>query len=239
MKAAILLVEDDEFFARVVKRHLERADHEVIHCLNGQDGWETFQDQHFDLCLLDIIMPKVDGFELAQRIRPSNENIPIIFISARYQEQDRINGFEIGGDDYMIKPFNLEELLMRIEVFLKRSRILQSDRKLSYNMGALTFDYSELRIFHTASSLSIQLSPKEADLLRFLCEHANKKLTREFVLTHVWGGGDFFAGRSMDVYLTRLRKHFSLDPIIRLEIFHGKGLMLVLNDDPGTNLVSA
>ncbi|MET7001064.1 response regulator transcription factor [Chitinophaga defluvii] len=229
MKAAILLVEDDEFFARVVKRHLERADHEVIHCLNGQEGWETYQDHTFDLCILDIVMPKMDGFQLTQKIRSHNENIPIIFSSARYQEQDRIYGFEIGGDDYMIKPFNLVELLMRIEVFLKRSRLLQSDRKLTYNMGELTFDYSELRIFHTASSLSIQLPPKEADLLRFLCEHANKKLTREFVLTHVWGINDFFAGRSMDVYLTRLRKHFSLDPIIRLESFHSKGLMLVLN----------
>lgn len=231
MKAGILLVEDDQFFARVVKRHLERAGHEVTHCQDGEEGWETFQDHPFDLCLLDIIMPKKDGFHLAQEIRAQDENMPIIFTSSRYLEQDRIHGFEIGCDDYMIKPFNLEELLMRVEVFLKRSRLLQSDRRLSYNMGSLTFDFSELKILHNASNTCIQLPPKEAALLRFLCENSNKKLKREYVLMHVWGSDDFFAGRSMDVYFTRLRKHFSLDPTIRLETFHGKGFMFIINDN--------
>jgi two-component system response regulator VicR len=239
LMAKILLVEDDQFFARVLIRHLERGGYQVTHCKDGEEGWVIFQENVFDLCIIDIVLPKMDGFQLTQAIRAVDENVPIIFMSCRHLEQDRIHGFEIGCDDYIIKPFNLEELLLRVEVFLKRCRLLQSDRCLSYSMGDLTFDFSDLKILHSASNTCIHLPPKEAALLRFLCENANKKIDRQKVLLHVWGTDDFFAGRSMDVYLTRLRKHFSLDPTIRLETFHGKGFMFIIPDEPGACLVNA
>lgn len=230
MKAGILLVEDDQFFAKVVKRHLERAGHEVTLCQDGEEGWDTFQQRNFDLCLLDIVMPRKDGFTLAQDIRSRDENTPIIFTSSRYMEQDRLLGFDVGADDYLVKPFNIEELLLRVDVFLKRSKLLQSEKRVQYNVGKLLFDYSELKILHAGTNVCVQLPPKEAELLRFLCENANKKLTRDYILANVWGLEDFFAGRSMDVYLTRLRKHFAIDPSIRMETFHGKGIMFVIND---------
>jgi DNA-binding response OmpR family regulator len=227
MKAGILLVEDDHFFAKVIKRHLEKEGYSVVHCLDGEEAWRTFQERAFDICLLDIIMPGRDGFELAKDIRNRDTNIPIIFTSSRYMEQDRLNGFEAGGDDYMVKPFNIEELQFRIDVFLKRSRLLQSRKVMIYQLGSLEFNYTELKIYHPATNATINLPPKEAELLKFLCENPNRRLKRENILLSVWGSDDFFAGRTMDVYLTRLRKHFRLDPDVKLETFHGKGLRLV------------
>jgi len=227
MKAGILLVEDDHFFAKVIKRHLEKEGYSVVHCQDGEEAWRTFQERAFDICLLDIIMPGRDGFTLARDIRSRDTNIPIIFTSSRYMEQDRLSGFEAGGDDYLVKPFNIEELQFRIDVFLKRSRLLQSRKVMVYQLGALEFNYTELKIYHEATGSTINLPPKEAELLKFLCENPNRRLRRENILLSVWGSDDFFAGRTMDVYLTRLRKHFRLDPAVKLETFHGKGLRLV------------
>ncbi|WP_298741921.1 response regulator transcription factor [uncultured Chitinophaga sp.] len=227
MKAGILLVEDDHFFAKVIKRHLEKEGYNVVHCLDGEEAWRTFQERAFDICLLDIIMPGRDGFALAKDIRSRDTNIPIIFTSSRYMEQDRLSGFQAGGDDYMVKPFNIEELQFRIDVFLKRSRLLQNRKIVVYQLGALEFNYTELKIFHQPTGHTINLPPKEAELLKFLCENPNRRLRRENILLSVWGSDDFFAGRTMDVYLTRLRKHFRLDPDVKLETFHGKGLRLV------------
>ncbi|WP_217604233.1 response regulator transcription factor [Chitinophaga sp. GbtcB8] len=227
MKAGILLVEDDHFFAKVIKRHLEKEGFTVVHCLDGDEAWEAFQERAFDICLLDIIMPGKDGFSLAQEIRNQDTNVPIIFISSRYMEQDRLNGFAAGGDDYMVKPFNIEELQYRIDVFLKRSRLLQSRKVQIYQIGSLEFNYTELKIYHEPTKTTVNLPPKEAELLKFLCENPNRKLKRENILLSVWGSDDFFAGRTMDVYLTRLRKHFRLDDEVKLETFHGKGLRLM------------
>ena len=227
MKAGILLVEDDHFFAKVIKRHLEKEGFNVVHCLDGDEAWEAFQERAFDICLLDIIMPGKDGFSLAQEIRNRDTNVPIIFISSRYMEQDRLNGFAAGGDDYMVKPFNIEELQYRIDVFLKRSRLLQSRKVQIYQIGSLEFNYTELKIYHAPTNATVNLPPKEAELLKFLCENPNRKLKRENILLSVWGSDDFFAGRTMDVYLTRLRKHFRLDDEVKLETFHGKGLRLM------------
>jgi len=227
MKAGILLVEDDHFFAKVIKRHLEKEGFNVVHCLDGDEAWEAFQERAFDICLLDIIMPGKDGFGLAQEIRNRDTNVPIIFISSRYMEQDRLNGFAAGGDDYMVKPFNIEELQYRIDVFLKRSRLLQSRKVQIYQIGSLEFNYTELKIYHEPTKTTVNLPPKEAELLKFLCENPNRKLKRENILLSVWGSDDFFAGRTMDVYLTRLRKHFRLDDAVKLETFHGKGLRLM------------
>lgn len=230
MKAGILLVEDDHFFAKVIKRHLEKEGFNVVHCLDGDEAWEAFQERAFDICLLDIIMPGKDGFSLAQEIRNQDTNVPIIFISSRYMEQDRLNGFAAGGDDYMVKPFNIEELQYRIDVFLKRSRLLQSRKVQIYQIGSLEFNYTELKIYHAPTNATVNLPPKEAELLKFLCENPNRKLKRENILLSVWGSDDFFAGRTMDVYLTRLRKHFRMDDTVKLETFHGKGLRLMTDE---------
>jgi DNA-binding response OmpR family regulator len=231
MKAGVLLVEDDHFFAKVIKSHLEKAGYLVVHCSDGEEGWNTFQERPFDICLLDVVMPGMDGFALAREIRDRNDNVPIIFTTSRYMEQDRLNGFECGGDDYLVKPFNMEELLCRMDVFMKRSRLLQNDKQIVFKLGALIFNYSEFKIYHHPSCTTINLPPKEAELLKFLCDNPNKRLKREGILLSVWGNDDFFTGRSMDVYLTRIRKHFKLDNTIRLETIHGKGLRLVIESE--------
>ncbi|ASZ11337.1 response regulator transcription factor [Chitinophaga pendula] len=226
MKAGILLVEDDHFMAKLVKRHLEKAGHLVTHCTDGREASGLFNRQAFDLCLLDVIMPGKDGFTLAQEIRSKDEHIPIIFTTSRYLEQDRINGFEVGGDDYVVKPFNMLELECRMDVFLRRTRLSKGSKQLKYSIGKLAFYYTDLRIIHEETHKTINLPPREADLLKYLCENSHRQLQRDEILQEVWGNDDFFAGRSMDVYLTRLRKHFKLDPDLKLETFHGKGLKL-------------
>jgi len=231
MKAGVLLVEDDHFFAKVIKNQLEKAGYNVVHCANGEEGWTAFQERPFDICLLDVIMPGMDGFALAREIRDKDENVPIIFASSRYMEQDKLNGFEAGGDDYLVKPFNMEELLCRMEVFMKRSRLLQNDKQIIFNLGSLVFNYSEFKIYHDPTNTNINLPPKEAELLKYLCENPNKRLKRDVILLSVWGNDDFFTGRSMDVYLTRIRKHFKLDGTVKLETIHGKGLRLVTDNE--------
>lgn len=220
-------MEDDHFFAKVIKRHLEKEGYNVVHCVDGDEGWRAFQERTFDICLLDIIMPGKDGFTLAREIRSKDNNVPIIFTTSRYMEQDRLQGFEAGGDDYLVKPFNIEELQYRMDVFLKRSRLLQTTKMIKFTLGTLLFNYTELKIYHQPTNTTINLPPKEAELLKFLCENPNKRIKRESILMSVWGTDDFFTGRTMDVYLTRLRKHFRLDPEVKLETFHGKGLRLV------------
>ena len=227
MQPSILLVEDDIFFGKVVKRQLERAGYNVNLCENGEEGWERFQTHIFDLCLLDVVMPKKDGFALAADIRSMDVNVPIIFTSSRYMEQDKLQGFEAGADDYVIKPFNMQELLCRIEVYLKRSKLLMSERRVVYTISNLIFDYSQYQIKHKDADTHVRMAPKEAELLRFLCENSNKKLKKDDILTSIWGQDDFLASRVMDVYLTRLRKHIAKDPSIKLETYHGKGLKFI------------
>ncbi|MBS0026598.1 response regulator transcription factor [Chitinophaga sp. 22321] len=230
MQPSILLAEDDIFFAKVVKRQLERAGYNVTLCENGLEGWEKFQKHVFDLCLLDVVMPKKDGFALAEDIRSMDVNVPIIFTSSRYMEQDRLQGFESGADDYIVKPFNMQELLCRVEVYLKRSRLLKSERRIVYTISNLVFDYSQYHIRHKSADSHVRMAPKEAELLRFLCENSNKKLKKDDILACIWGQDDFFASRVMDVYLTRLRKHIAQDPAVKLETYHGKGLMFIADD---------
>lgn len=238
MQSSILLVEDDVFFAKVVKRHLERAGYNVNFCENGQEGWEKFQKHVFDLCILDVVMPKKDGFTLAGDIRSMDENIPIIFTSSRYLEQDRLLGFEAGADDYITKPFNMQEMICRVEVYLKRSRLLKSERRVVYTISNLIFDYSQYHIRHKDVDSHVRMAPKEAELLRFLCENSNKKLKKDDILSVIWGQEDFFASRVMDVYLTRLRKHIAQDPAVRLETYHGKGLMFIADDLGRTHTIA-
>ncbi|CAL1520266.1 response regulator transcription factor [Chitinophaga sp. MM2321] len=230
MKSRILLVEDDEFFAKVLKRQLERANFDVIHALDGQDGWEKFQQTIFDLCILDVVMPRKDGFALAADIRTRDLNIPIVFTSSRYMERDKLAGFDVGADDYLVKPFNTDELISRAIVYIKRSRLLRSEKRIVFTIGNLVFDYTQLQLKEKLTGKCITISPKEAELLRYLCENSNKRMTREHILTSIWGVDGHMAQRVMDVYLSRLRKRIAMDPLVKIETFHGRGLMLVINE---------
>ena len=172
------------------------------------------------------MMPHKDGFTVAKKIRQQSDVIPILFITAKIMEEDKLKGFQTGADDYITKPFSMQELIMRIEVFLRRTKKLKSDIKEEFQIGKLRFNYNELKLY--SSNDVISLTQKEADLLKFLAANPNKILKREEVLVNVWGKDDYFLGRSMDVFITKLRKHFKADPGIVLETVHGVGFRLNL-----------
>lgn len=221
-KSRILLVEDDLNLGFVIADNLEEEGYQVVHCPDGQTAWDHFQKKSFDLILLDIMLPKKDGFSLARLIRKKNEMIPLLFLTAKSMEEDKVSGFEIGADDYITKPFSMKELLLRIEVFLRRTKALNADKNINFHIGELTFNYAELLLNMPDGSV-ITLTQKEADLLKFLCENTNKTLRRDEILLHVWGKADYFLGRSMDVFITKLRKHFVADNRIELSTIHGVG----------------
>ncbi len=224
MKASILLAEDDTELCFVIKDNLQEAGYDVTICDNGEKALQLFLKKSFDICLLDVNMPVRDGYAVAKRIRQESDIIPIIFLTAKSLEEDKLMGFSSGADDYITKPFSMQELIMRIEVFLRRTKKLDADVKESFMIGKLRFNYSELKIYTKDDSIS--LTQKESDLLRFLAMNKNKILKREEVLLNVWGKDDYFLGRSMDVFITKLRKHFKSDPDIKLETIHGVGFRL-------------
>lgn len=224
MKASILLAEDDKTLAFVIQDNLQDAGFQVTTCADGELAMQAFQKGNFDICVLDVNMPVLDGFSLAKKIRQVSDVIPILFLTAKGQEEDRLKGFALGGDDYITKPFNMQELIMRIEVFLRRSKRLQGDDQREISVGKMKFRYSELKLYNGEDI--INLTQKEADLLKFLANNSNKILKREEVLLNVWGKDDYFLGRSMDVFITKLRKHFRADSNINLETIHGVGFRL-------------
>jgi DNA-binding response OmpR family regulator len=220
-KAKVLLAEDDASLGFIIKDALEEEGYEVVHCADGQSAIDRFNKNEFDICLLDVMMPVKDGFAVAKKIRSQSDMIPILFLTARSMEEDKIKGFQTGADDYITKPFNMAELVLRLEVFLRRTRKMHSEQVQEFQVGRLKFSYTDLKI---ASDTGISsMTQKEADLLKFLCQHPNKVLKREEVLLNVWGKDDYFLGRSMDVFITKLRKHFKADPNVVLETIHGVG----------------
>jgi len=223
-KAKVLLAEDDLSLGFVIKDNLQDEGYEVTHCPDGEVAWQQFQKKEFDICLLDVNMPLRDGFSLARKIRQQSDMVPIIFLTAKSLQEDKIRGFETGADDYITKPFSMPELLMRMDVFLRRTKKLQADAVEEYQIGKLRFVFNELKIYNGTEVIS--LTQRESDLLRFLAQHINKVLKREEVLLNVWGKDDYFLGRSMDVFITKLRKHFKADPSIVLETIHGVGFRL-------------
>ena len=220
-KGKVLLAEDDLALSYVIKDNLADAGYDVTVCPDGQSAIDHFERGRFDICLLDVMMPFKDGFSVAKKIRQHSDVIPILFLKARSMEEDRIKGFLSGADDYITKPFSMQELLLRMDVFMRRTRRLSADNVQQYMIGKLSFSYSDLRL--DAPGESFTLTQKEADLLKFLCEHANHILKREEVLLNVWGKDDYFLGRSMDVFMTKLRKYFKTDPDVILETIHGVG----------------
>ena len=223
-KTKVLLAEDDIQLGFVIKDNLEEAGYEIVLCRDGQTAIDKFDKKEFDICLLDIMMPQKDGFMVAKKIRQQSDIVPVLFLTAKSMEEDKLKGFQTGADDYITKPFSMKELLLRMEVFLRRTRKMHSENNEEYNIGNLRFSFTSLKLQTTTDSFS--LTQREADLLKFLCEHPNKILKREEVLTHVWGKDDYFLGRSMDVFMAKLRKHFKADPRIVLETIHGIGFRL-------------
>lgn len=218
----ILYAEDDETLAFLTVDNLEQNGHQVIHCKNGQIAYDTFIKHDFDLCILDIMMPKMDGFELAAKIRDVDPHTPIIFLSAKTLKEDRIKGLRLGADDYLVKPFSIEELLLKIEVFRKRSQKTGNDDQL--RIGRFQFDTRNYILFD--ESEKITLTQRESDLLKLFLDNKNTVLKREEILKALWGEDDYFMGRSLDVFISRLRKILANEPGIAIENVHGVGFRL-------------
>jgi DNA-binding response OmpR family regulator len=220
-KFKVLLAEDDLSLGYVIKDNLQDAGYEVVLCPDGQTAIEKFDKTQYDICLLDVMMPHKDGFTVAKKIRQQSDMIPILFLTAKSMEEDKIKGFLTGADDYITKPFSMQELLLRMDVFIRRTRKLHAESIQEFVIGNMKFSYTDLKLNTPGETFT--LTQKEADLLKFLCEHANHILKRDEVLLNVWGKDDYFLGRSMDVFMTKLRKYFKADPSIILETIHGVG----------------
>ena len=219
-KYKILYAEDDETLAFLTKDNLEQY-YDVIHCDDGEMALNAFKKDTFDICILDIMMPKMDGFELAENIRKTNSEVPIIFLSAKTLKEDRIKGLRLGADDYLVKPFSIEELLLKIEIFLKRTNKNVTVDKSLYTVGKYQFDSKNYLVF--TDSEKISLTQRESDLLKLFLNNKNVVLKREEILKSLWGDDDYFMGRSLDVFISRLRKILSNEKGIAIENLHGIG----------------
>jgi DNA-binding response OmpR family regulator len=226
-KIKILLVEDDPNLSLVLQDYLEMQGYQVVLCHDGVEGLDAFENEPFDLCILDVMMPRKDGFTLAEDIRAVDTVIPVIFLTAKAMKEDRINGFKKGCDDYITKPFSSEELNLRIQAILKRCHLLREDSSLTkpevIEIGKYLFNYKNLQL--SIESTAIMLTRKEADLLQYFSDHRNELLPREAILNAVWGDDDYFIGRSMDVFITKLRKYLRDDKTISINNVHGIGFV--------------
>jgi DNA-binding response OmpR family regulator len=222
-KATILLVEDDANLGFVLQDMLKRKGYTVHLCRDGKEGLKYFNANPYDLCVLDVMLPQKDGFSLAEDIRLTNQQVPIVFLTAKSQTDDRIAGFKAGGDDYLTKPFNHEELLLRIEAILRRTQGRTEDPRARdvFEIASYTFDHRNLELKHPDESR--KLTKKEADVLRLLCMHRDQVLPRDLVLNMVWGDDTYFLGRSLDVFISRLRKYLRHDPRVHINNVHGVG----------------
>jgi DNA-binding response OmpR family regulator len=229
LKTKILLVEDDPNFGSVLKNYLELNDYEVTLCQDGVAGYDTFVKGNFDLCILDVMMPRKDGFTLASEIRQKSEHVPIIFLTAKTMKEDMLAGFKAGGDDYVTKPFDSEVLLYKIKAVLRRSNDhgFDSSQK-EFNIGKFHFNYDHRII--SKGGKEQRLSPKEADLLKLLCLYKNELLPRQKALKDIWGDDNYFTARSMDVFVTKLRKYLKDDSNIDIMNIHGKGFRMIVEE---------
>lgn len=221
--AKILYVEDDLSLSFVTRDQLEKRGYDVLFCDTGIKALEAFQTHLFDICIFDVMLPVMDGFELAKKIRLENKQIPIIFLTARSMQEDKLEGLKLGGDDYMTKPFNIEELRLKIEVFLKRKEV-QKEGKDFYAIGSYQLDVKEQKL--SIGKDQRQLTLKETKLLSLLSLKENTIIKRENILLNLWGKNDYFLGRSLDVFISRLRKYLKKDENIHLENIRGVGFKL-------------
>ncbi|MFZ6001628.1 MAG: response regulator transcription factor [Bacteroidota bacterium] len=224
MNTKILLVEDDPNLGFVIKDNLQMKGYDVTLCSDGDAGEKTFFQHPFDLCILDVMMPKKDGFAVAQTIRQKNQQVPILFVTAKSMLEDKIAGFTAGGDDYITKPFSVEELCLRIEVFLRRANGSLPKTDTQFKLGNYLFDSQNLTLLLGAETKT--LTQKESDVLKLLCQNQDHVLKREEILKAVWGDDDYFMGRSMDVFISKLRKYLKDDPTVQIVNYHGVGFRL-------------
>lgn len=226
MSTKILLVEDEKNFGMVLRDYLSMNGFEVSLCENGEIGFDTFKAGKFDLCIVDVMMPKKDGFTLASEIRNINKSIPFVFLTARGMREDMIKGYKLGADDYITKPFDSEVLLLKLKAILNRNHTDNTDRFL-HEIGKFSFN-AKLRILKSEHNKEEKLSPKEAALLNLLCQHKNDVLPREKALKQIWNDDSYFTGRSMDVYIVKLRKYLAADANIEINNLHGNGYSLMV-----------
>lgn len=222
----ILLVEDEKNFAQVLRDYLSMNGYAVTVASNGIEGFEAFKEEEFSLCLLDVMMPKMDGFSLAEHIRKSDKQVPMIFLTARGLRDDMVRGYRTGADDYIIKPFDSEVLLLKIKVILERRQGHVAAEHTEHTIGIFSFN-ARLRSLVAPGGKTTRLSPKEAALLDMLCHHRNDVLPRGKALKKIWKDDNYFTARSMDVYIVKLRKYLAADPLLEISNVHGNGYSLI------------
>lgn len=227
-KGKILFVEDDETLGFVTKENLEMNGFNITHCKDGAAGLESFKKEDFDLCIFDVMLPKMDGFKLAEKIRALNQQIPILFLSAKSLKEDRIQGLKLGADDYITKPFSIEELILKVDIFLKRKKIHTQGNLQFIEIGNLKFDHRNMFITLPNNSTK-KLTQKESDLFKLFIDNKNNILKRQDILEQIWGEDDYFMGRSLDVFISRLRKIIKEDSTLSIENIHGVGFKLKEN----------
>ena len=225
-KVKLLIAEDDENLGQILKEYLEIKGYDADLCRDGEAGLAAFKDNPYDACLLDVMMPKKDGFTLAKDIRALDVNVPIIFLTAKSMQEDKLKGLKIGADDYITKPFSMEELILRLQAILKRTDKGEK-KKSKFDLGTFKFDH----IHQTLSQEDeiAKLTSKEADLLLLLCQNMNEITNRSAALNIIWGDDSYFNARSMDVYITKLRKRLQADDQVQIITAHGQGFRLVVD----------
>jgi DNA-binding response OmpR family regulator len=230
-KIKVLLAEDDANLGSLLKQYLDAKGFETTLAVNGKEAFEIFVKKQFDICILDVMMPIKDGFTTAKEIRSVNNNIPIVFLTARSQKEDALEGFSVGADDYITKPFSMEELLARLNAILRRvnNKNIADSQQTEFKIGKYTFDYSHQTL--TIDGKMQKLTSKEAELLRLLCLNRNNLLDRSFALNAIWHNDSYFNSRSMDVYITKLRKYLKQDERIEIVNVHGRGFKLLIPEE--------
>lgn len=232
MMAKVLLLEDDPNLGFILNEHLKMNGFEVVHCKDGEEGSNAFNAGTFDICLVDIMMPKKDGFTFVADLGKKDQNVPVIFLTAKSLSEDRIEGFKLGCDDYITKPFSMEELLLRMRAVLRRTAgvSVQVTDKTVYKIGDYLFDSLKQQLVFNGTIT--EMTTKESQLLSLLCQYKSTGLERETALKEIWGDDSYFNARSMDVFIVRLRKLLKADPGIAIINIHGKGYKLI---DPGSS----
>lgn len=225
-KLRILLCEDDESLGMLLREYLQAKNYDADLCLDGEIGYRAFCKNQYNMCVLDVMMPRKDGFQLAKEIHAVNPEMPIIFLTAKNLKEDVFEGFRLGADDYITKPFSMDELVFRMEAILRRVKSKKNADMVTFKLGEFTFDSRRQVLIH--NNEQTKLTTKESELLSLLCKHANDVLQRELALKTIWVDDNYFNARSMDVYITKLRKHLSADPSIEINNVHGKGYRLII-----------
>ncbi|MEZ5040961.1 MAG: response regulator transcription factor [Saprospiraceae bacterium] len=225
MKAHLLYVEDDATLSFVTRDNLELQGYHITHCDDGAKALKAIKQADYDLCILDVMLPEIDGYTVAREIRHINEDVPILFLTAKSLKEDRIHGLKLGADDYITKPFSIEELILKIEIFLRRSKISKPALPNIIQLGKYHFNHANLNL--SFNGLSRQLTQKEADLLQLFAAAPNKVIKRGAILEQLWGENDYFMGRSLDVFISRLRKYLQKDESLRIENIHGVGFKFI------------